>query len=411
MDSRARVFYNESFDDKTFAEYEKYLSSRVGPFAFRLAETPLFLSHALRDRLKNDALAICAELSVPEKLAKMKRAIPRHYDAPNMTALPECVQVDFALVENENGELEGKVVELQGFPSLYALEVMMADGWREVMSSRPNLDRDWTCLFDLDRNAGMERIARLLTGGEDPEHVAMVDLDPQAQKTWPDFAATKLFFGIEPTSAMQVIKRGNKLFRASSENGGKEIPIKRIYNRLVFDELEVKKITLPFSWKDDLDVTWCAHPNWYWAWSKYSLPFLNHPAVPKTRFLSDVKTLPDDLSRYVMKPLFSYAGAGVVVDVTPEAIARVPEADRHNFILQEKVDYASAITMPSTLEGRTGVKAEVRIMLMADGDHHVPILPLVRLSRGKMLGVDYNRGLSWTGGTVGIWDRDESSKK
>jgi hypothetical protein len=227
-------------------------------------------------------------------------------------------------------------------------------------------------------------------------------LDPAAQKTWPDFAATKRFFGIEPVSAMHVIKRGNKLFRgAPGHGGGKEIPIKRIYNRLVFDELEVKKITLPFSWKDDLDVTWCAHPNWYWVWSKYSLPFLNHAAVPKTRFLSDVKELPEDLSRYVMKPLFSYAGAGVVVDVTREEIARVPERDRHNFILQEKVDYASAITMPS---GAGLVKAEVRIMLLLDGDRHVPILPLVRLSRGKMLGVDYNRGQDWTGGTVGIWD-------
>ncbi len=402
MDSRPRALYNKVFDAPLFAEYERYLATRAGPFGFRLAETPLFLSRALRDRLKNDALAICAELSVPETLTKMKRAIPERFDAPNMTVLPECVQVDFALVENQNGELEGKVVELQGFPSLYALEVMMADGWREVLSSRADLDRNWTCLFDLDRQQGVDRIARLVTGGEDPAHVAMIDLDPQGQKTWPDFAATKTFFGIEPVSAMHVIKRGNKLFR---DVDGKEIPIKRVYNRLVFDELEVKKITLPFSWRDDLDVTWCAHPNWYWTWSKYSLPFLNHAAVPKTRFLSDVKELPHDLSRYVMKPLFSYAGAGVVVDVTPEEIARVPESDRHNFILQEKVDYANAIAMPSG----DGVKAEVRIMLLADGDSHVPILPLVRLSRGKMLGVDFNRGLDWTGGTVGIWDRDDHS--
>lgn len=403
MDSRSRALYNQVVDDQLFAEYERYLSSRAGPFGFRLAETPLFLSYALREKLKTDALAICVELSVPATLAKMMHAIPPRYDAPNMTALPECVQVDFALVQNEKGELEGKVVELQGFPSLYALEAMMADAWRETLRSRPNLDRDWTCLFDLDRKAGLGRIARLLTAGEDPEHVAMIDLDPQAQKTWPDFAATRTFFGIEPTSAMHVIKRGNKLFRASPNSDGKEIPIKRVYNRLVFDELEVKKITLPFSWKDELDVTWCAHPNWYWVWSKYSLPFLKHSAVPKTQFLSDVKSLPDDLSRYVLKPLFSYAGAGVIVDVTPEAIARVPEAERHNFILQEKVGYANAITMPSG----AGVKAEVRIMLMADGDHHVPILPLVRLSRGKMLGVDFNRGLDWTGGTVGLWDRDE----
>ncbi|HEX7663952.1 MAG TPA: hypothetical protein VF407_05570, partial [Polyangiaceae bacterium] len=152
-------------------------------------------------------------------------------------------------------------------------------------------------------------------------------------------------------------------------------------------------------WRDDLDVTWCAHPNWYWAWSKYSLPFLNHPAVPTTQFLDQVKELPPDLDRYVLKPLFSYAGSGVIVDVTKESIDAVPQSQRHAFILQKKVEYASAIVTPDG----SGVKAEVRIMLLADHGKHVPILPLVRLSRGKMLGVDQNKGHTWIGGTVGIF--------
>lgn len=400
MEPSARSLFNAAFDDALFAEYERYLTSRVGPFAFRLAETPLFMKRSLVERLTTDATRICEQLSEPSLLPSLKKAIPAEVDAPNMTALPECVQVDFALVRNSHGELEGRVVELQGFPSLYALEVLMADAWKETLASRPGLARDWACLFDLDREAGLARIGRLLTGDVDPAHVVMLDVEPESQKTWPDFAATRRFFGIEPLSVTSVIKRQKKLFR---DVGGKLVPIERIYNRLVFDELEVKKIALPFDWRDDLDVTWFAHPNWYWAWSKYSLPFLQHPAVPDTRFLCDVKHLPDDLEAYVLKPLFSYAGSGVIVDVTRDAIDRIPEDRRHAFILQKKVAYADAIPMPDG----TGVKAEVRIMLMLDGGRHVPILPLVRLSRGKMLGVDQNRGHTWVGGTVGIFDRAE----
>ena len=400
MQSTARILYNQIYGEAVFQTYERYLVSRVGGFTFRLAETPLFMSASLVRRLTNDARAICSELAAPALLPLLKKAIPPELDAPNMTSLPECVQVDFALVRNEHGELEGRVVELQGFPSLYALEVLMADAWRDVLSTHRGLDRNWSCLFDLDRDAGLARIARLLTGGVDPAHVAMVDYQPEAQKTWPDFAATKTFFGIEPICVSRVIKRQNKLFR---DEGGRLVPIERIYNRLVFDELEVKKVELPFSWRDDLDVTWCAHPNWYWAWSKYSLPYLKHAAVPETHFLSDVGALPEDLSAFVLKPLFSYAGTGVIVDVTREAIDRIPHEKRHAFILQKKVTYADAITMPDG----TGVKAEVRIMLLADGGVHVPILPLVRLSRGKMLGVDHNKGHTWVGGTVGIFDPAE----
>ncbi len=200
MDRQTRALYNQVFDEKLFEGYVRYLSSRVGDFTFRLAETPLFLSASLCERLTSDAVAICKQLSSPALLPSLKKAIPPELDAPNMTALPECVQVDFALVDDGKGGLEGKVVELQGFPSLYALEVLMTDAWREVMRGHGALDREWSCLFGLDREAGLARIGRILTAGLDPAHVAMLDLEPRAQKTWPDFACTKRFFGIEPTS-------------------------------------------------------------------------------------------------------------------------------------------------------------------------------------------------------------------
>jgi len=239
-----------------------------------------------------------------------------------------------------------------------------------------------------------------IVGDHDPREVALVDYQPEAQKTLPDFIATKALFGVDWVCVTKLIKDGRRLFR---EVDGQRVPVRRIYNRMVFDELEAKKVEPPFQWGDDLDVTWCSHPNWYWIWSKFALPHVSHPAIPRARFLSELDELPADLSRYVMKPLFSFAGAGVVVDVTPEAVASVPEAARSGWILQEKIEYAHAITAPDG----TGVKAEVRVMLMREGEgaggRFVPLIPLVRLSRGKMLGVDYNRGLEWVGSSVGIW--------
>ncbi len=204
---------------------------------------------------------------------------------------------------------------------------------------------------------------------------------------------------MDPVCVTKLIKRGNKLFRSKN---GREVQVRRIYNRMVFDELEVKRAEVPFRWNDELDVTWCSHPNWYWIWSKFCLPHLDHPAVPRARFLDEV-TDPGDLSQKVLKPLFSFAGSGVKVDVTAEDLAAVPAGQRHGWVLQDKIRYADAIRMP---EGH-GVKVEVRVMLLRppDATELVPLIALVRTSRGKMLGVDFNKGLTWTGGSVGIWSR------
>jgi hypothetical protein len=190
--------------------------------------------------------------------------------------------------------------------------------------------------------------------------------------------------------------------------GGRRVPVKRIFNRVVFDEILKKKPPIAFDWRDDLDLEWISHPNWYWLWSKYTVPFVDHPSVPRARFVADLEEVPADLSRYVLKPLFSFAGAGVVVDVTAEDIARIPENERASWILQEKIDYAPALITP---EG-VGVKAEVRMMFLRAPNEAEPtlLLNLVRLSRGKMLGVDQNANLDWVGGSVGIWPASESAE-
>ncbi|HUP45384.1 MAG TPA: hypothetical protein VM779_07710, partial [Thermoanaerobaculia bacterium] len=235
---------------------------------------------------------------------------------------------------------------------------------------------------------------RTIAAGHDPAEVVLLDIDPPRQKTATDFAATKLLFDVDAVDPRSLIRRGEQLFR---EDGTR---VKRIYNRVVFDELIQKNIELPFDYRKPLDVEWAPHPNWYWVWSKYSLPFLDHPAVPRATFLSDLDEVPADLSRYVLKPLFSFAGGGVNVDPTSEDIAAVPQADRGAWCLQEKIEYAPAL---EAADGG-GVKVEIRMMFLRPDDEPRPILAqnLIRLSRGRMLGVDFNRDFTWVGSSVGL---------
>ena len=408
MDPRRRRPFNEHWSDRGFAQYRDSLTSALGPIPFRLAETPLFLTRDLSDQLKHGAMDIVNQLSDPATFHELKHAIPAQYDVPGMGTLPDCVQVDFALVQTPEGRIVPRLVELQAFPSLYALQTFEADAWEAVLRQMPGLEGDWTCFFDEDRASAVELMRRCILGGHDPKEVALVDFEPPKQKTAPDFVATKKLFDVDAVCVTELEKEGRRLYRRVD---GKRVQVKRIYNRMVFDELEVKKVPVPFSWNEELDVSWCSHPNWYWVWSKYSLPFLDHPTVPKARYLDEFTELPPDLENYVLKPLFSFAGSGVVVDVTKEAIDAVPAELRHKHLMQRKVQYAWGIDLPpgmSTAEA-PGVKAEVRVMLMRGGPGEPlhPLLPLVRLSRGKMLGVDQNRSADtlWTGGSVGIWKK------
>jgi hypothetical protein len=404
LDHRLRPLFNRAFCDALFARFVRRMEDRVGPFPFRVAETPLLMTHALRDLLARYSTEIVGRLSEPRLLERLKQAVPSRYDVPGMDELPNCVQVDFAVTREADGTFGGRVVELQAFPSLYALMSVMADAWTEELNLISGMEGKWSCFIGMDKEPALELMRRAILGGEAPEDVVLVDLAPEQQKTSPDFAATRLLFGVDSVCVTRLVKDGRRLLRELPGGGRREV--RRIYNRMVFDELDVKGAKVPFRWTDDLDVTWCSHPNWYWVWSKYALPFLEHEAVPTAVFLSELESIPPDLSLYVLKPLFSFAGSGVVVDVTREAIERVPSYQRGQWVLQRKIDYAAALPMPDG----SGVKAEVRVMLIRPpGEQRlVPLICLVRLSRGKMLGVDFNKNLTWVGGSVGLWHDTDS---
>lgn len=395
MDVRFRELFNRQFTNELYESYTRDLSSRLNAsFEFRLAESPVFLPDDFKDKAVASAEAIVEQLSNPSLIERMKAAIPERWNTPGMDALPNFAQVDFAIVRGANGELVPKLIELQGFPSLTSLQVIQRDAWKDALATMDGLDAAWSCWYSgYDRESFLDLARRTIVGLHDPEEVILMDIDPPRQKTYPDFAATKLLFGVDAVDPTTLTKRGKKLYRGNRE-------VKRIYNRVVFDELIAKGIELPFDHREELDVEWAPHPNWYWVWSKYSLPFLEHESVPRATFVSELDRVPDDLSRYVLKPLFSFAGGGVNVDPTRADVDAIPSAERHAWCLQEKIEYEPAL---AAVDGG-GVKIEIRMMFLRPDDEAKPVLAqnLVRLSRGKMLGVDFNKQFTWVGSSIGL---------
>jgi hypothetical protein len=125
------------------------------------------------------------------------------------------------------------------------------------------------------------------------------------------------------------------------------------------------------------------------------MPLLQHPCIPASYYVHQLETVPDDLENYVLKPLFSFAGSGVIIDVTKNDIANLP--DPQNWMLQKKVTYAPIIKTP-----KTPAKAEIRLLFLWENGaaRPFPAINIARLSKGKMIGVRYNENETWVGGSI-----------
>jgi len=408
VDPLFRARFNAEFDDAAVVRYRNDLEQRIGcSVGFRVAETPIFLSNDFRKRVTAAGEGILAQLCDPARLAPMRAAVPERYRVPRPTALPTIAILDFGAVLAADGTVVPRLIELQGFPSLMAFETMQGDAWEAALQGVEGLGGAWTYRFaGRDRDAFLALAREVVVGAHEPENVVLLDLDPPSQKTYCDFAATQKLLGVDPVAPEALVQRGRRLFRRDAR--GREVAVERIYNRIIVDELERSGATLPFDLREDLDVEWTPHPDWFFMWSKYSLPFLDHPAVPKTRFLSDVHDLPADLeTAYVLKPLFSFAGGGVNVKPTASDVAAIPHEARGAWCLQERVEYGSVIRAPDGGDA----KVEVRLMYLRPDDalDFSPAINLCRLTRGAMVGVNYNRDMPWTGSSIGLW-RDEVAR-
>lgn len=382
-----RKKYNSSF---TEIKYNDLLNDLWSPTKnehdFRICETPLFLSDQFNKEIQNAAYSLAQYLMTDEFKVNSKDAVPQKYYVPNEDDHPLFLQLDFAVVKDDSGSFTPRLIELQGFPSLYAFQIELEEKVKQYF----DIPSGMTGYFGgFDKDSYLRLLKKIILADNDPENVILLEIDPNNQKTRIDFYLTKKYLGIEPVCISDIIQKGKRLFYKKE---GLEIPVHRIYNRVIFDELERKNLELNFNLFDELDVSWAGHPNWFFRISKYTLPQFSSIYAPECYYLDQIEKLPDNLSDYVLKPLYSFAGSGVKVEISQEEIEKI--RDKENFILQKKVEYAPLIETPDGFS-----KAEIRMMFLWD-EKPVLVNNLLRTSKGKMMGVDFNKNKTWVGSNI-----------
>jgi len=389
-----RQKYNQQFTEEKYKTFIAKLQNGYPEIPFRVAETPVFIPKALKEKLIAAGEEIINLIKQPNFKTLTQKAIPTEWNVPNENEQPHFLTFDFGICKNQAGELTPMLIEMQGFPSLYGFQHHLAKTFQTSFEIDGAVNH---FLNSFNEEAYIKLLKEVIIGSHQPEEVALMDVDAPNQKTAIDFFVTQKMLGIKILALEDIKKVGKQLFY---EEDGKKIQLKRIYNRLIFDEVanntEIFKNS--FDPREELDVEWVTHPNWFYRISKYTMPFLKSEFVPETRFLNELNTIPKDLENYVLKPLFSFAGMGVIIDVSKTDITNIK--DPENWILQRKVNYEPAVQAPDG-----GVKAEIRMMyLWPDGGEPQLCINLARLSKGKMIGVRYNADFDWVGGTVGFME-------
>jgi hypothetical protein len=393
MDPQLRSQFNADFSAEKYAALVRCVNeTEKWPADFRISETPIFLTEEFTDEVVAAAEGIVALVLTPEFVRHSATAIPPGLEVPRESAHPNFIVVDFGIC-TEDGRLVPRLIELQAFPSLFGFQLLILHCMRKAY---PAIPRDWTSSFGgIKDDAYVEILRRTIIADAKPENVVLLEIEPAKQKTRIDFAATETILGIRSVCLTEVKKKGRQLFY---ERDGREVRIERIYNRVIFDEL-IRRPDLnpPFRFQDDLDVTWVGHPNWYFRISKHSLPFLKTPHTSPAYFADEFPD-GDAIEDYVLKPLYSFAGLGVDMEPTREKLLALGKP--REWILQKKVRYAEFVPTPDGPKS----KAEIRMMFVWSENDAAPILVnnLVRMSQGKMMGVDFNKEKTWVGSSIAL---------
>src|SRR5437867_2917977 len=396
MEPGLRACFNADFTPEKYAALLRCVNEATKwPADFRISETPIFLTREFTDEAVFAANEIAAQTQTPEFARHAARAIPPGLEVPNESAHTQFLIVDLAIC-SEAGRLVPRLIELQAFPSLYGFQLLLLGCLRKAF---PAIPRDWTSSFGgIKDEQYIGILRRTIFGDSKPENVILLEIEPDKQKTRIDFAATEALLGIQSLCVTKIQKRGRELFY---DRAGTHTRIERIYNRVIFDELEHRSDLKPeFSFQDELDVTWIAHPNWYYKISKHSLPFLK-TAHTTDAFFADEFPTDEKIDNYVLKPLYSFAGHGVDMEPTQEKLGGL--TNPHRWILQRKVDYTAFVP---TVDGQKS-KAEIRMMFIWPDEDRDPTLVnnLIRMSQGKMMGVDFNIDKTWVGASIALHER------
>lgn len=393
-----RKAFNAQFTEEKYQNLLKDIEDTYRyKTAFKICETPAFIPKQLKERLVTACEEVTKVIDQPNFKELTDGAFfEEDMRVPNEDEHSKFIQLDFGICLDEKGELTPKLIELQGFPSLYGFQELLGRMYRKHYDAIPeNFSQH---LNGMTTHDYVELLRQEIVGDTDPKQVILLEIEPEKQATAIDFFATEKLLGIKILCITKLIKRGKSLFY--KDESGNDIKIKKIYNRIIFDELNQRKdLETEFNFKDEVDIEWIGHPNWFFRISKYTMPLLKGDYVPKSYYLNKLEIIPTDLENYVLKPLYSFAGAGVQIHVTREMIDAVK--DKSNYLLQEKVAYAPIIeTMDEP------AKCEIRMMLLYNSKENKTqiVSNLMRLSKGEMVGVKYNKDKTWVGGSTGFFE-------
>lgn len=395
MQQQMREQFNKNFTKEKYEQYMKEIEAlEPGALDFRNAETPVFVPKEFTQKMLGACDAIVDVITAPNFKQLTDRSIPAELNVPGEDAHPQCLVFDFGVCENKDGELEPQLIEMQGFPTLFAFQAYHSD----ITAKYANLPSNYSpYLNGYNRERYVQLLKDIFVGDHKPENVILLEIYPEKQKTRIDFYCTKKLLGINMVCLTKLIAEGDQLFYM---NDGVKTPVHRIYNRVIFDDLQQQEdLGAIVDLSKPYNVEWVPHPNWFYRISKFTLPFIDNPYVPETFFLNEM-TQPVNLDQYVLKPLFSFAGMGVVIDVTQEDIDKIK--DPENWILQKKVQYAPVILTPDE-----PAKAEIRLFYFWKEGWEKPVAVhnLARLSKGKMIGTRYNKDKEWVGGAVAFFEQ------
>ncbi|MBT2619198.1 hypothetical protein [Chryseobacterium sp. ISL-6] len=378
MIPKYRKQFNQDFSLEKYEQLKNSLAEKSGVLpGFRISESPFFLTKEFESKLIGASESIIDQIKAlsPEILQK---AVPENCKVPNDTDHPHFFTIDFGVCKNENGEIEPQLIELQAFPSLYAFQKTFENTFCEVYPFLSEIKNA------MSPGQFADYLRELIVGDENPENVILLEIFPEKQKTAIDFALTEKLLGIKTVCLTKIKKDGKKLYYEDNE---KLVQIKRIYNRVIFDELDhIPNLKTEFDFREEVDVKWITHPNWFFKISKYLLPLLKHQFVPKSYFLYEFPEN-ENLENYVLKPLFSFAGSGVNLNPTIEIINAIE--DKENYILQRKVQYEPIF---EDINGEFS-KAEIRLLYIWRENDERPILleNLGRMTKAAMVNVDFNK--------------------
>jgi hypothetical protein len=390
-----RTQFNASFTEEKYQKMLQEIEAEFpGALDFRVAESPVFIDREFKTKILVAFNDIIDQILKPDFIAKTERAIPANRRVGNESPRPSCLAVDFAVTLDQHGKYEPQLIELQGFPSLFAYQSYLAGKYKKHF----DVDRNFSAFFNRINAMGyQEEMRKFLLADIPAENTILLEIEPDKQKTRLDFELTKQFWGIEPVCITRLRNEGGHLYYTKGEE---KVKVLRVYNRLIPDDLDrnYPNLKVEVDLNKATDVQWVSHPNWFYRVSKYSLPLFKSRYIPESHYLSDF--VPEDLENYVLKPLFSFAGAGVNLHPTKEDIQRIENPQ--DYLLQRKVSYAPCI---EDVRGEK-IKCELRLLaIWPDGASRPRLVTnLTRLSRGEMIGVDFNKNFDWVGGSVGFYE-------